>query len=592
MLSRKVPSSFKKFSEFSRDTLPDSFIQEVRSRVSLQSVIAPYVTLKKAGSSLVGLCPFHNEKSPSFSVSEEKGFYHCFGCGQHGDSIKFLMRFAGLSFRESMEELARSAGVSMPVSDTSKPVENYSSIYERLELAHKFFRHCLRHTDAPKEYLKSRSITPQTVKEYSISYAPAGWQSLQEPFGEEAYATDQDLVKSSLVREKDGRRYDVFRDRLMFAIRDTRGRIVGFGGRSMDGSTPKYLNSPDSPVFDKSSIIYGFHEARSSILAEKCVIVVEGYMDVAMMGQSGIRNVVATMGTACTPKQIERLCAVSPLVIFTFDGDAAGQRAAWRAMENSLPYANEDHEFRFCILPDGMDPDDMILKQGVASVRSSLTNAYGLHDFFLKALSEKHNTLVTPEDRARFVAEGLELLRRLPYGSAYYGILKADITKISQAGVAYVATLAKANRRNFASTDLWSKFTEAVTRFPCLARDQVTSVVDRLTDHSYALIEREDFFNDYERSFWENFLILVDLDSPPDVPPSTTEELLMVDLIKSLSVNINAHMINQQIARVRSSYLKGEISESEHNKARAAILADRTKSATEDPEPGESVHDA
>ena len=592
MLSRKVPSPFKKFSGFSRDTLPDSFIQEVRSRASLRSVIAPYVNLKKAGSSLVGLCPFHNEKSPSFSVSEEKGFYHCFGCGQHGDSIEFLMRFAGLSFRESIEELAGSAGVSMPVSDTSKPVENYSSIYERLELAHKFFRHCLRHTDEPKEYLKSRSITAQTVKEYSISYAPAGWQSLQEPFGAEAYAADQDLVKSSLVREKDGRRYDVFRDRLMFAIRDTRGRIVGFGGRSMDGSTPKYLNSPDSPVFDKSSIIYGFHEARSSILAEKCVIVVEGYMDVVMMGQSGIRNVVATMGTACTPKQIERLCAVSPLVIFTFDGDAAGQRAAWRAMENSLPYANEDHEFRFCILPDGMDPDDMILKEGVASVRSLLSNAYGLHDFFLKGLSEKHNNLVTPEDRVRFVAEGLELLRRLPYGSAYYGILKADITKISQAGVAYVATLAKANRRSFASTDLWSKFTEAVSRFPCLAREQVTSVVDSLTDHSYALIEREDFFNDYERSFWENFLILVDLDSPPDVPPSTTEELLMVDLIKSLSANINAHMINQQIARVRSSYLKGDISESEHNKARAAILADRAKSGFEGSEPKESLHDA
>ena len=523
----------------------------------------------------MGLCPFHNEKSPSFSVSEEKGFYHCFGCGSHGDSIEFLVKFAGQTFREAVEELAGTVGMSLPQASAARPTENYSEIYSRLNLANNFFRHCLRHTEAPKEYLKSRGVLSETLKTFPISYAPPGWQSLSEAFGEQVYTNDRGIVQAALVKEKDGRRYDVFRDRLMFAIKDTRGRIIGFGGRSMDGSTPKYLNSPESPVFDKSSILFGFHEARAAIRSEGKVIVVEGYMDVVILSQGGIKNVVATMGTACTPRQIEILCANSKIIIFTFDGDDAGRRAAWRALENCLPYVKETHEFRFCMLPHGKDPDDIVTTDGPKAMNTILEGAQGLTQFLVSELAKNHNNLDSPEDKARFLSKGMELVAKLPKGSAYSRIIRHEVGKASQAGATYIATMRQLQRKTSAKFDIWERLLETIRRFPYAAREQVSSVVDSLNEDSYKLLENETFSGDHERMFWEEFLALPDFDRTPDEVAVTVEDQTRWDVITSIAPVVNGQLKKQQKSRINNQYRKGELNEEEFIAARSGSQTPR-----------------
>lgn len=569
MLQRRIPTITSRGGFQQTNIIPPTFVQEVRERSSIRGVIESYVKLKKTGASLVGLCPFHSEKSPSFSVSEEKGFYHCFGCGEHGDAIEFLMKFAGQTFREAVEELAGTVGMQLPQASAARPMENYTEIYNRLNLANNFFRHCLKHTDAPKEYLKSRGVLSETLKTFPISYAPPGWQSLEEAFGNQVYANDRDIVQAALVKEKDGRRYDVFRDRLMFAIKDTRGRIIGFGGRSLDGSTPKYLNSPESPVFDKSSILFGFHEARSAIRAEKKVIVVEGYMDVVILAQSGIKAVVATMGTACTPQQIERLCANAEVIIFTFDGDEAGQRAAWRALENCLPYVTEKREFRFCLLPQGKDPDDIVTKEGPQVMNKILDGAQGLTQFFVSELAKKHNNLDSPEDKARFLAKGLEMVARLPKGSAYSRTIRHEVGKASQAGAAYIATMRQLHRKTSTKSDVWERLVESIRRFPCAARDQVSIVVDGLSEGSYELLEDENFSGEHERMFWEEFLALPDLHRPKDEPAVSAEDQVRWDVISSIGSIVNGQLKKQQRSRINNQYRKGELDEAEFIAARS-----------------------
>ena len=567
-MNRKVPSLPSSYSSGQANLLPDDFVQEVRQRASVRSVIEPHVNLRQTGASLVGLCPFHKERTPSFSVSEGKGLYHCFGCGEHGDAITFLMKFAGQSFREAVEELAGAVGMAMPTGSSSDALENYDSLHERMDMAHRFFRHCLKHTPEPKEYLSGRGVKIETINEYGVAYAPKGWQSLKEAFGDEGYAQDPDLVKVSLVREKDGRRYDVFRDRLIFPIKDRRGRIIGFGGRSMDGTDPKYLNSPESPLFNKSSTLFGFHEARPAILAEKRVVVVEGYMDVMMLSQYGILPVVATMGTACTAEQIERLCALAPMTIFTFDGDAAGKKAAWRALERCLPFVKETHEFRFCMLPDGKDPDDLVKEEGAAQFSARLDQSSGLTHFLLTSLSQKHGDLESPEHRARFLAEGMEMVRKLPRNSAYVQIVADELTRVSRVGPAYLASMRQMHRRQGAKFDVWAKMLDAVRRFPAAAKSIIPAVVDSLSDEDYALLSEDAFANDHERVFWEYFLGLSEIDCPSDLQATEFDDMAYRDMVSSLVTLIGNQLRLQRNSRLSSQYRKGNISESEFIEAK------------------------
>lgn len=399
--------------------IPDSFIQDLLARVDVADVVGRYVQLKKGGINLLGLCPFHNEKSPSFTVSPTKQFYHCFGCGAHGSAITFLIEHTGASFPEAVRSLASAVGMSVPDENRS-PAQKAASTRRReevsqhtqvLQLAQKHYLAQLRDSPAAIRYLKERGLTGLIAKEFGLGWTSADRQALAKIF---PHYDDEILVESGLViASEDGRRYDRFRERVMFPIRNVKGEIVGFGGRIIGKGKPKYLNSPETPVFSKGNELYGLFEARSAIRAEGCVIVVEGYMDVVGLAQLGVRNAVATLGTATTPTHIQKLLRASDKVIFSFDGDGAGRRAAWRALQASLPLLRDDISIRFLFLPTEHDPDSYIRKFGEEAFRACLNESDALSTFFLNELSARHS-LTELEGRSALVHEAKPLLSLLP----------------------------------------------------------------------------------------------------------------------------------------------------------------------------------
>lgn len=542
-------------------------MKKVIEDTSLLDLVGKYVKLKKSGSSFLGLCPFHGEKSPSFTVSEDKGFYHCFGCGVHGDAVEFLTSYAGLNFREAITELAERLGRPLPSATSGgAPQPSLAPLYAAQELAYKFFRHCLRHTDKPKAYLKGRGVVPETLKRYAIGYAPDGWQSLEEAFPD--YKTNPTLVLAGLVKEKDGRRYDAFRDRLIFAIRDARGRFLGFGGRAFtDDAPPKYLNSPETPIFDKGDVLFGIYEARTAIQARKQVIVCEGYMDVVMIAQHGVENAVASMGTACTDKQIQRLTALAPETVFCFDGDSAGQKAAWRAMENCLPHASDTNIFRFCLLTGGKDPDEIIQKEGKAAFEKRIAQALPLSSFLLSQLSARHNDLHSSEDRARFLQEGMELLRRLPYGSGMYRVMRDELSRAANVGVSEVMALVKRPTFRTATKDevFWSHLANAVTTWPTIASTKVEATVNSLSEADYAEIEKESFSCDAERHFWETFLSIPEMPQESRQEPTepTADQIALRDLVHNITITLTRHLERTRQSRLSAQYRAGKITEEE-----------------------------
>lgn len=565
MLVRPVPNL--RGAPRSNDKLPDSFVKEVVEHTSLADLIGQHVKLKKSGSTFLGLCPFHGEKSPSFTVSEEKHFFHCFGCGKHGDAIEFLTNYAGLTFREAVTELAERQGRPLPASNPGGPPQpSLAPLYASQEMAYKFFRHCLKYTDKPKAYLKGRGVTADSLKRYAIGYAPKEWQSLQEAFPD--YQSNPVLLQAGLIKEKDGRRYDAFRDRLIFAIRDTRGRILGFGGRAFsDDAPPKYLNSPETPIFDKGDVLFGVYEARTSIQSRKQAIVVEGYMDVVMVAQYGVENAVASMGTACTDRQIQRLCSLAPETVFCFDGDAAGQKAAWRALENCLPFATDSHLFRFCLLDGGKDPDEIIQKEGKAAFERRIAQALPLSSFLLSQLSSRHNNLQSPEDRARFLTEGMELLRRLPYGSRLYRVMRDELSRAANVGVSEVMALIKRPTFRTATKDesFWSHLTNAVMTWPAIASTKVTDLVNALPEAVYAEIENEIFSCDAERHFWETFLSIPEMAAEAMQEPAnpSADQIALRDLVHNISTTITRNLDRTRQARLSAQYHSGNITEDE-----------------------------
>jgi DNA primase len=384
--------------------IPNDFIQTLLARIDIVDVIDRSVPLKKAGANYQACCPFHSEKTPSFTVSPTKQFYHCFGCGAHGTAIGFLMEHDGKSFPEAIEALARDAGVTVPHVETAEDRERReetTDLSATLLAAAKFYRARLKDAPDAIAYLKRRGLTGAVAAHFGIGYAPEGWQNLAAAFpGYE----DPSLDAAGLVVSGDGgKRYDRFRSRIMFPIHDTRGRVIGFGGRVLDAGEPKYLNSPETPLFSKGKELYGLYLARNGIRAAGRVVVVEGYMDVVALAQHGVDYAVATLGTATTPVHVQKLFRLADLVVFCFDGDSAGRKAAWRALENTLPVLTDGKEARFLFLPDGQDPDDFVRGHGKAALERAIDAATPLSEYLLSELAVQHPPH-TAEGRAAFVA--------------------------------------------------------------------------------------------------------------------------------------------------------------------------------------------
>jgi DNA primase len=384
--------------------IPDDFIQTLLSRVDIVEVVDRYVPLKKAGANYVACCPFHSEKTPSFSVSPTKQFYHCFGCGAHGTAIGFLMEHAGKSFPDAVEDLARDAGLEVPRIERAgekERREEAADLNELLLTAAHFYRARLKGAPAAIDYLKGRGLTGEVAARFGIGYAPDAWQGLADAF---AKYDDPALEAAGLVIKGEGdKRYDRFRDRVMFPIHDSRGRVIGFGGRVLGHGEPKYLNSPETAVFSKGRELYGLYLARNAIREAGKVVVVEGYMDVVALAQHGVAYAVATLGTSTTPVHAQKLFRLAETVVFCFDGDAAGRKAAWRALENTLPVLADGRNAQFLFLPDGEDPDDYVRKRGRAAFEQAVAAAVPLSEFLLSELAARHPP-TSPEGRAALVA--------------------------------------------------------------------------------------------------------------------------------------------------------------------------------------------
>ena len=437
--------------------IPQSFIQDLLNRVDIVDVVGGYVPLKKAGANMQGLCPFHNEKTPSFTVSPTKQFYHCFGCGQNGTAIGFLMEYAGLSFVEAVHTLAQQVGMTVPEEkETITPAERSKrqarslALSEVMQHAYEHYRKTLRGAPQAIDYLKGRGLTGEVAARYGIGYAPAGWDGLRTVFPEYEAAT---LEESGLVIDKSDepgnnrKRYDRFRDRIMFPIRNTKGQTIGFGGRVLGNDEPKYLNSPETALFHKGSELYGLFEARQAIREAGYVLVTEGYMDVLALAQLGFPQTIATLGTACTPVHVQKLLRQTDTVIFCFDGDKAGQRAARRAMEASLPLAADNKEIKFLFLPQEHDPDSFIRENGAEAFEQAVNEARPLSQFLIQAASEG-NDLNTPEGRAKMQFAAKPLIKAMPPSALRVQILRslAQLAQIAPTDLEIDFELAKPAR--------------------------------------------------------------------------------------------------------------------------------------------------
>jgi DNA primase len=436
--------------------IPAAFVQDLLTRVDIVDIVGRHVDLKKAGINHKGLCPFHGEKSPSFTVSATRQTYHCFGCGVHGNAVGFLMEHLGVGFPDAVRDLAQQAGMTVPEDDSS--IEEHqqaaakklrqATLTETLAKAGEHYRKQLKSTPRAVDYLKARGLSGEIAARFGLGYAPDGWRALasafpryDDPLLEEAglvIAQDGDLTD-----EADRKRYDRFRDRIMFPIRSVQGDVIGFGGRVLDKGEPKYLNSPETPVFSKGRELYGLHEARQGLRQRGYALVVEGYMDVVALAQLGFPNAVATLGTACTAEHVQKLFRFTESVVFSFDGDAAGRRAAGRALEASLPFASDTRSVRFLFLPSEHDPDSFVRQQGAPAFERLVEKAVPLSRQLVDAASEGCD-LSSAEGRARLLANARSLWSALPDGALKRQLL-AELAKLAGLGLSDVTELWQAS---------------------------------------------------------------------------------------------------------------------------------------------------
>ena len=422
--------------------IPDSFIQELLNRVDIVDLIDGYVRLKKAGANFVACCPFHNEKTPSFSVSPGKQFYHCFGCGAHGTAIGFLMEYSGLSFVDAVKELAARVGMPVPEDDIRRPHGGTSrvSLSEIMARAARYYYEQLKRSDKAIAYLKKRGLSGEIAQKFGIGYAPEEWQNLGTVF--EDYTQAELQTVGLVIRNDQGRLYDRFRDRVMFPIISQTGEVIAFGGRVIGEGEPKYLNSPETPLFEKGQEVFGLPQARTALREKNTVIVVEGYMDVVALAQHGIGNVVATLGTATTARHVRKLLRQVDRIVFCFDGDAAGRKAAWRALENTLEALPEQKSVGFAFLPEPEDPDSFVRNQGVAAFERLVAEALPLSEFLMRELAARCD-MTSAEGRAKLVADAKPLLNRLQTPFLRLQLIKrlAEASGFSQAEVEHLCGL-------------------------------------------------------------------------------------------------------------------------------------------------------
>lgn len=392
--------------------IPESFIQDLLQRVDLVELVDGYIPLKRQGADFAACCPFHNEKSPSFTVSPSKQFYHCFGCGAHGTAIGFMMAYAGLGFHDALKDLASRAGMRLPEQEAAAQLAAAPThgLAELMARAAKFYYEQLKRSDKAIAYLKARGVSGEVALRFGLGYAPETGQGLAGAFPD--YASPELQVVGLVIKNEQGRLYDRFRDRVMFPIVNPRGEVIAFGGRVIDQGEPKYLNSPETPLFHKGNELFGLPQARAAMRENKHVIVVEGYMDVVALAQHGIGNVVAALGTATTVTHVQKLLRQADRLVFCFDGDAAGRKAAWRALENSLEVLPEQKGIGFVFLPEGDDPDSFVRRNGNESFRQVIERATPLSEYLLRELSGRCD-LTSAEGSARLLAEARPLLARL-----------------------------------------------------------------------------------------------------------------------------------------------------------------------------------
>jgi DNA primase len=401
--------------------IPQAFIDEIVGRSDIVEIIGARVPLKKAGREFKACCPFHSEKSPSFWVSPDKQFYHCFGCGAHGTAIGFLMQYEKMEFVDAVADLAQRAGLQMPRESLKAADTGSADLHEVMGRAARFFEQNLADNARARKYVNARGIDAPTSARFALGYAPDSWDALLNRFGSQEDERRQ-ILQLGMIVERDTRGgeraagfYDRFRDRLMFPIRDSRGRVIGFGGRIIDQGEPKYLNSPETPLFHKGRELYGLYEARQARADFKRLMIVEGYMDVVRLHQAGITYSVATLGTATTQEHLNKIFRLTSEVVFCFDGDRAGRQAAWRALENSLPLARDGRELKFMFLPDGHDPDTLVAEEGPEAFENRLSTALPLSEYLIQHLMAEVD-LNHDEGRAKLKALAAPLFARMPEG--------------------------------------------------------------------------------------------------------------------------------------------------------------------------------
>ena len=416
--------------------IPESYIQELLHRIDLVDLIDGYVHLKKAGANYAACCPFHNEKSPSFTVSPSKQFYHCFGCGAHGTAIGFLMEYSGLGFLDAIKELSSRAGMQMPEEESRRSDDGprITTLTDAMARAAKYYYEQLKFSATAIDYLKGRGLSGEIAQKFGIGYAPDGWQNLGAAFDD--YSVVELQQAGLVIKNEQGRLYDRFRDRVMFPIMNQKGEVIAFGGRVMGDGEPKYLNSPETPLFEKGREVFGLPQARAALREKNTAIVVEGYMDVVALAQHGVGNAVATLGTATTATHVQKLLRQVDRIVYCFDGDNAGRKAAWRALENSLEALPEQKSIGFVFLPDTEDPDSFVRKQGAEAFDRLITQAMPLSEFMLRELAS-HCDMTSAEGRARLVAEAKPLLKRLQTTLLRLQLVKrlAEASGFSQAEV-------------------------------------------------------------------------------------------------------------------------------------------------------------
>jgi len=395
--------------------IPQDFIDDLIARADVVEVIGKRIQLKKAGREFKACCPFHDEKTPSFTVSPGKGFYHCFGCGAHGTAIGFLMEYEHMSFVEAIEGLANIMGVEVPRDESDRPARRYDELFSLMSSVETHWQNCLRDNTAAVDYLKQRGIDGATAKRFGIGFAPDSWSDVLDKFGKTPEVAERLLATGLIIRKDNGKHYDRFRDRIMFPIRDARGRTIAFGGRALGDGEPKYLNSPETVLFHKGRELYGLYEARQALRHIERLVVVEGYMDVVALARYGIDFSVATLGTATTSDHLNRLFRLTENVTFSFDGDRAGRAAAWRALENALPQVREGRQIRFVFLPDGHDPDSFVNEYGSDAFIKELDNGLALSDYLIGELASQVD-MTTVDGKARLAELAKPLIHKIPQG--------------------------------------------------------------------------------------------------------------------------------------------------------------------------------